>query len=32
MIYKDPFIVYEKKVKPSITRIVATVGKNTVFA
>ena len=32
VIYEDPFIVYEKKVKPSITRIVATVGKNTVFA
>jgi len=32
MIYKDPFIVYERKVKPSVSRIVATVGKNTVFA
>jgi phytoene synthase len=32
VIYKNPFIVYEKKVKPSIPRIVATVGKNTVFA
>ena len=27
----DPFIIYEKKVKPSIPRIVVTVGKNTVF-
>lgn len=27
----DPFIIYEKKVKPSIPRIVVTVGKNAVF-
>lgn len=32
VIYKDPFIVYDRKVKPSIPLIVATVGKNTVFA
>ena len=32
VIYEDPFIVYDKKVKPSIPRIVATVGMNTVFA
>ena len=32
IIYKNPFIVYERKVKPSIPRIVVTIGKNTVFA
>jgi phytoene synthase len=31
VIYDDPFVVYERKVRPSIPRIVATVGKNTVF-
>jgi len=28
VIYDNPFVVYERKVKPSIPRIVATVGKN----
>jgi phytoene synthase len=32
VIYNNPFVVYEKKIKPSIPRIVATVGKNTVFS
>ena len=32
IIEKDPFIVYDKKVKPSIPRIVASIGKNAVFA
>lgn len=32
VIYKDPFVVYERKVKPSIPRIVASVGRNTVFS
>ena len=32
VIYRNPIIVYKKKVKPSIPRIVATVGKNTVFS
>ena len=32
VIEKDPFIVYDKKVKPSIPRIVANIGKNAVFA
>jgi len=32
MIHRDPFIVYERKVKPSVTRIVGTIGYNTLFA
>jgi len=31
IIEKDPFIVYQRKVKPSIPRIVVTIGKNAVF-
>lgn len=32
IIEKDPFIVYDRKVKPSIPRIVANIGINAVFA
>jgi phytoene synthase len=32
IIEKDPFIVYDRKVKPSISRIIVNVGKNAVFA
>lgn len=32
IIKKDPLIVYDRKVKPSITRILAYIGKNAVFA
>ena len=32
VIHRDPFIVYERKVKPSVTRIVGTIGYNTLFA
>ncbi len=31
-ISKDPFIVYMRKVKPSIPRIVSTIGYQTIFA
>jgi phytoene synthase len=31
-ILKDPFIVYMRKVKPSIPRIVSTIGYQTIFA
>ncbi len=30
-INKDPFIVYKKKVKPSISRIVSTIAYNTIL-
>jgi len=30
-IYRDPFIVYRRKVKPSISRIVLEAGRNTLF-
>ena len=32
VIHRDPFIVYERKVKPSVTRIVGAIGYNTLFA
>jgi len=32
VIHKGPFIVYERKVKPSVTRIVGTIGYSTLSA
>ena len=30
-IYRDPFIIYKRKVKPSVSRIVLEAGRNTFF-